>query len=55
MNSEEKKLLEELQSDSTDEEGEEALNEISFGKGINKKVILTTRGYTLKNIVELSK
>lgn len=29
--------------------------ELTFGKGRNKRTLLCSKGYTLKNIVELSK
>ena len=52
----EQKLLQELKTPTEiPEEDDETFMESSFGRGTNKKVILTTRGYTLQNIVQLAK
>ena len=52
----EEKLLQELQnSEEPGQDDSAEFVESSFGKGSNKKVILTTKGYTLKNLVQLAK
>ena len=56
METSEDRLIQELQKqDDPDPDSPPEFVESSFGMGANKKIILTTRGYTLKNLVQLAK
>lgn len=57
MSSKDKELVKEEKLDNKDELTQEELDamELTFGRGRNKRTILCSKGFSLNNIVELSK
>ena len=57
MSSKDKELVKEEKLDNKDELTQEELDamELTFGRGRNKLTILCSKGFSLNNIVELSK
>ena len=57
MTKEDKQLAKHEEIGNTEELTQQEIDamELTFGKGRNKRTLLCSKGYTLKNIVELSK
>ena len=57
MSSKDKQLVKESNLDNKEELTQEELDamELTFGRGRNKRTILCSKGFSLNNIVELSK
>lgn len=57
MSEKEKQLVKTAETDNKEELTQEELDamELTFGRGRNKRTILCSKGFSLKNIVELSK
>ena len=57
MTKEDKQMAKHEEIGNTEELTQQEIDamELTFGKGRNKRTLLCSKGYTLKNIVELSK